>query len=273
MPAQSVEDVEARILQLVVLLPDLLLKLERIKADIVLQLVQDPQVLCQSQTRLWTCVFVLKGSATPLRRLHRSISSTRTCPASLTAPVHGETDTAQAIANKLIRLREALPNTDISKLVARSPAVLLELDPSKVASRASKLRWVHRRAAAYDHQLVAATVFLVGSCKHHTDLNMRCDLIFRPDFVLAMLPLLLLFGTQHCWCALCCRLFLPPNKDAEELIDKEPALLFVELDAVVSDIRRLMPTADPRTVRSHVVARPCAQTSYYLDAAESVRIL
>ena len=42
---QSVEDVEARILQLVVLLPDLLAKLERMKADIVLQLVQDPQAL------------------------------------------------------------------------------------------------------------------------------------------------------------------------------------------------------------------------------------
>ena len=45
--SQSVEDVEARILQLVVLLPDLLLKLERMKADIVLQLVQDPQVYHQ----------------------------------------------------------------------------------------------------------------------------------------------------------------------------------------------------------------------------------
>ena len=49
--------------------------------------------------------------------------------------------------------------------------------------------------------------------------------------------------------ALRCSLFLPPDKDAEELINKEPALLFVELDAVVSDIRRLMPSADPRTVR------------------------
>ncbi len=48
---QSVEDVEARILRLVVLLPDLLLKLERIKADIVLQLVQDPQVHHHSQIR------------------------------------------------------------------------------------------------------------------------------------------------------------------------------------------------------------------------------
>lgn len=46
----------------------------------------------------------------------------------------------QAIANKLVRLREALPNTDISKLVARSPAVLLELDPAVVAARLSELR-------------------------------------------------------------------------------------------------------------------------------------
>lgn len=40
---KSVEDVEARMLQLVVLLPDMLLKLERIKANIVLQLVKDPE--------------------------------------------------------------------------------------------------------------------------------------------------------------------------------------------------------------------------------------
>ena len=46
----------------------------------------------------------------------------------------------QAIAKKLIRLREVLPLTDISKLVARSPAVLLELDPAIVASRVSQLR-------------------------------------------------------------------------------------------------------------------------------------
>ena len=32
------------LLQLVILLPDMLLRLERIKADLVLQLVQDPQV-------------------------------------------------------------------------------------------------------------------------------------------------------------------------------------------------------------------------------------
>ena len=44
------------------------------------------------------------------------------------------------------------------------------------------------------------------------------------------------------------RLFLPRDKDAEELIHREPALLFVRLDTVVRDIRRLMPTADPRTV-------------------------
>ena len=49
---------------------------------------------------------------------------------------------AQAIAKKLIQLREALPNTDISKLVARSPAVLLELDPSTIAANVSQLRWV-----------------------------------------------------------------------------------------------------------------------------------
>ena len=49
---------------------------------------------------------------------------------------------AQAIAKKLIRLREALPNTDISKLVARSPAVLLELTPATVAARVSQLRSV-----------------------------------------------------------------------------------------------------------------------------------
>ena len=46
MLSQSVEDVEARMLQLVTLLPDMLLRLERIKADIVLQLVQDPEVHC-----------------------------------------------------------------------------------------------------------------------------------------------------------------------------------------------------------------------------------
>ena len=44
------------------------------------------------------------------------------------------------------------------------------------------------------------------------------------------------------------RLFLPRDKDAEELIHREPALLFISLDTVVRDIRRLMPTADPRTV-------------------------
>ena len=52
---------------------------------------------------------------------------------------------AQAIANKLIQLREALPNTDISKLVARSPAVLLELDPATVAARVSELRFASQR--------------------------------------------------------------------------------------------------------------------------------
>ena len=36
-------------LQLVTLLPDMLLKLERIKADIVLQLVRDPQARSQNQ--------------------------------------------------------------------------------------------------------------------------------------------------------------------------------------------------------------------------------
>jgi len=41
---------------------------------------------------------------------------------------------------------------------------------------------------------------------------------------------------------------LPRDKDAEELIHREPALLFISLDTVVRDIRRLMPTADPRTV-------------------------
>ncbi len=46
---QSVEDVEARMLQLVTLLPDMLLRLERIKADIVLQLVQDPQARSRNQ--------------------------------------------------------------------------------------------------------------------------------------------------------------------------------------------------------------------------------
>ena len=44
------------------------------------------------------------------------------------------------------------------------------------------------------------------------------------------------------------RLFLPRGKDAEELINREPALLFVSLDTVVRDIRRLMPKSDPRTV-------------------------
>jgi hypothetical protein len=77
-----------------------------------------------------------------------------------------------------------------------------------------------------------------------------------------MLSLHFLRSTRHGWCALWCRLFLPPDKDAEELINKEPALLFVELDAVVRDIRRLMPTADPRTVRSHFVPESFAQTSY-----------
>ena len=44
------------------------------------------------------------------------------------------------------------------------------------------------------------------------------------------------------------RLLVPTDTDVVALIEHEPALLIADLDKVVADIRRLMPTADPGMV-------------------------
>ena len=133
-------------LQLVTLLPDMLLKLERIKADIVLQLVQDPEARCVSTAHeccmTYPCLsYCAAGHRRPPETVLASCASCEP-PACLRSSLSTLTaqSGAQAVAKKLIRLREALPNTDISKLVARSPAVLLELTPATVAARVSQLR-------------------------------------------------------------------------------------------------------------------------------------
>ena len=46
----------------------------------------------------------------------------------------------QDIANRMLALREILPHCDLSALVARFPALLLELEPSAVAAQLSDLR-------------------------------------------------------------------------------------------------------------------------------------
>ena len=46
----------------------------------------------------------------------------------------------QAIARKLVELRIVLPSCDLSKLVARFPPLLLELEASAVAAQVSSIR-------------------------------------------------------------------------------------------------------------------------------------
>ena len=46
----------------------------------------------------------------------------------------------QAIANKLVELRVVLPHCDLSKLVARFPPLLLDLEATAVARQLSGLR-------------------------------------------------------------------------------------------------------------------------------------
>ena len=46
----------------------------------------------------------------------------------------------QDIANRMLALREILPHCDLSALVARFPALLLELEPCAVAAQLSDLR-------------------------------------------------------------------------------------------------------------------------------------
>ncbi|KAK9818278.1 hypothetical protein WJX72_009990 [[Myrmecia] bisecta] len=120
------ELVEARVSELQRLLPDLMAKLQRMRANLFLQLLQD-----------------------------------------------------QDIAGKLIRLRELLPGVNVSVVVARCPALLLERDAAMLGTALGRLR----------QQL--------------------------------------------------------PGVDVTALVEREPGLLLADVGALLAEVRRLMPSADP----------------------------
>lgn len=124
---KDTEFVEGRLRELAVLLPDLVGKLDRMRADIVLALVTD----------------------------------------------------TDAVAQKLVALREVLPSSNLSAMFSRHPALLLELQPQTVRQQVEEMR-----------------------------------------------------------SAL-------PGVDVEALLDREPLLLRANIQAVLSDIQRLLPGKDP----------------------------
>lgn len=101
---QPMEHIEGRLRQLYVLLPDMVGKLERMKAGLVLQYVQDVEV------RAWV------GCTS----LHHP--------------------TTQGIATKLVALKQLLPSTNLSQLAARAPHLLLQLSVDDVAKQLDVLR-------------------------------------------------------------------------------------------------------------------------------------
>lgn len=64
------------------------------------------------------------------------------------------------------------------------------------------------------------------------------------------------------------RLLVPSGTDVEALIELEPALLIADLRKVVSDVRRLLPAADPGKVIATNPGMVLEMTTHRMESSE-----
>ena len=108
--------VETRLEQLMGLLPDLMQRIEHMKADMLVDLVENCEVCIVLASQKWRSYPMLLGS-----------------------PVLMET-ALQQIAAKAVRLKQMMPGTNISALVSAWPDLVLHADLDKMEVHLAELR-------------------------------------------------------------------------------------------------------------------------------------
>lgn len=136
MPIYALQDVpwvEEQLRFLSDTLPDLVNKLSRMKAGLLLALVKDTQV--------FTPFSIQRAGCNPCPKAWKSgyKSSIATCRCAL--GVHASLyDMLQAVADKMVRLKALLPSIDISLLVAGCPSLLVTHDIQTLEKHLTRLR-------------------------------------------------------------------------------------------------------------------------------------
>ena len=145
------------------LLPDLIVKLPKMKAGLLLALVKDTEVPHSSPANLRKSqdtstayfslalfaedalpVFAATGvNVTTASQTDFGRGNQLAYALAIWRLFKAETWHVQGIAEKMLRLKAVLPRADVSQLVAGCPALLLSYDVSALEGNLGKLRWAH----------------------------------------------------------------------------------------------------------------------------------
>ena len=126
--AQDNATVEGKLEELLALVPDLAEKLGRMKADMLTRLLSDTEVC--SMDKLKICAVSTASS-----------NGGACSPASLHVPtLQRHVLCVQRLAERLSQLRGLLPGTDVSMLVSKLPAIVLEHEAEELAARLTILK-------------------------------------------------------------------------------------------------------------------------------------
>ena len=124
--SQDVPWVEGKLQEVVGIIPDLSGKIDRMKANIIVQLVTETQV-----------------------SLHVTVYCSFHQPTCLIPAV-----SPQAVAQQVLDLRTLLPHVDVSRMLAQHPDLIFKLEPGKVSQQLHLLR-----QALVHHQVQSSSTY------------------------------------------------------------------------------------------------------------------